>query len=50
MARGGYQRMWFVCQEWTNSKAMLCMACAATITPAIPNAAPEPAWLLLAGC
>jgi hypothetical protein len=29
---------------------MLCMACAATIAPAIPNAAPEPTWLLQAGC
>jgi len=28
---------------------MLCMACAATIAPAIPNAAPEPTGLLLAG-
>jgi hypothetical protein len=29
---------------------MLCMACAATIAAAMPNAALEPAWLLLAGC
>jgi hypothetical protein len=28
---------------------VLCMARAATIAPAIPNAAPEPTWLLLAG-
>jgi hypothetical protein len=27
---------------------MLCMAFAATIAPAIPNAAPKPTWLLLA--
>jgi hypothetical protein len=27
---------------------MLCMACAATIAPVIPNAAPDPTWLLLA--
>ena len=27
----------------------LCMACAATIAPALPNAPPEPSWLLLAG-
>jgi hypothetical protein len=35
--------------EGGNPNNMLCMACAATIAPAIPNAAPEPTWLLLAG-
>jgi hypothetical protein len=29
---------------------MLCMAYAATIAPAISNAAAEPTWLLLARC
>ena len=35
--------------EAGNPNNVLCMACATTIAPAIPNAAPEPAWLLPAG-